>query len=105
MPRTTNMHTYSFDLQVGSEMWRREAFEHTLTFRDFESYLVANSDEMIRGTRQWAVAQRKGVARQELFLDRMKVRVMTEDNRGWWLNQKVAAITEARRQQEEQQAE
>ena len=92
------MHTYL-------QMWRTEAFEHTLTFSDFESYLVANLDEMIRGTLRWKVEKRKGVARQELFLDRMKVSVMTEDNRGWWLNHKVAAITEARRQQEEQQDE
>ena len=84
-------------------MWRREAFEHTLTFRDFESYLVANLDKMIRRTRVLELVQ--DVARQESVVNKSKLVVMTEDNRRWWINQKVAAITEARRQQEEEQAE
>ena len=83
MPRLTpTAHKYTDSYYTYLQMWRREAFEHTLTFRDFESYLVANLDKMICRTRLFVLVQDKGVARQERVINKAKLVVMTEDHRG-----------------------
>ena len=105
MPRLTTVHNYTDSYYTYLQMWRREAFEHTLTFRDFESYLVANLDEMIRRTRLPVIVQDRSVARRDRVFNKAKLCVMIEDHRSWWINQKVATISEARRQQEQAEAD
>ena len=87
----------------GLQTWRAEAFENTITYDEFESYLVVHLEEMIRKQLKLTLFKSASSgAKQQLAFAEIKLMVLRTDNRGWWIAKKLGAIKEARRQQQEE---
>ena len=85
------------------QTWRTEAFENTITFSEFESYFVAHLDTMILKSLQAAVGKSTSSgATQQHCVAKYKTVVLATDHLLWWRLQKLGAIKEARRQQQEE---
>ena len=86
------------------QAWRMEAFENTVTYSNFESYLIVHLDKMINSFFKSKLGNHHhSVSRQEQAILELKAFTLALDHRCWWFNQKLRAIKEARRLQEEQE--
>ena len=85
--------------------WRMEAFENTFTYSDYESYLIVHLDEWICSFLTFKLGNiTKGSSRRVRIVSELKTIALAFDHQRWWHNQKLRAIKEARRLQEEQEA-
>jgi hypothetical protein len=92
-------------LNPALQAWRVEAFENTLTYSDFETYLIVHLDEMISSFLRFKIGKSKGcVGSRERHCAEYKALILSLDHRRWWRKQKLRAIEEALFQQEEQEA-
>ena len=87
------------------QSWRMEAFENTLTYSDFESYLIVRLDEMTSSFLKFRLGNHNhSASRHERAISELKATALAlGDHRCWWRIQKLRAIKEARRLQEEQE--
>ena len=82
--------------------WMVEAFENTLTYSDYESYLIVHLDERIRSFLKFSLGKMgRSASRHEQVVSELKADALCLDHRCWWCNKKLRAINEARRLQEE----
>jgi len=85
----------------GLRTWRVEAFENTITYDEFESYLAVHLGEMIRKQLKPLLRNCKTFRSKQHYAE-IKLMVLKTNNRGWWIAKKLGAIKEARRQQQEE---
>ena len=84
------------------QAWRMEAFENTFTYSDYESYLIVHLDERIRSFLKFSLGKHNHSAnRHERAVSEVKANTLALGHRCWWCKQKLRAINEARRLQEE----
>ena len=82
--------------------WMVEAFENTLTYSDYENYLIVHLDERIRSFLKFSLGKHHHSAnRHERAVSEVKANTLALGHRCWWCKQKLRAINEARRLQEE----
>ena len=84
------------------QAWRMEAFENTVTYSNFESYLIVHLDEMVSLFLKFSLGKyRHSTNSHERAVSEVKANTLALGHRCWWCKQKLRAINEARRLQEE----